>query len=202
MNWRDSKRDGSGVASVGAGGIRGAQSNPLTGEGDHNLKEGAKMKRGPANRKRMLGGSVALPLLMAVMLLMSSGCSVYMAAKQPRAKDLSVLKEGTPRSHVIAELGAPAWSGEKGGNKVDVFAFTQGYSAGAKAGRAFFHGAADVFTLGLWEVIGTPVESVASGTEMKVEVIYDGNDQVKAAEVIEPKGGKPVGDEASPVKKE
>lgn len=160
------------------------------------------MKQAPASRKGMPVGFVALSLLMAVALLIGSGCSVYMAAKQPRAKDLSVLKEGTPRSHVIAELGAPAWSGEKGGNKVDVFAFTQGYSAGAKAGRAFFHGAADVFTLGLWEVIGTPVESVASGTEMKVEVIYDGNDQVKAAEVIEPKGEKPVGDEASPVKKE
>jgi len=134
---------------------------------------------------------VVLFLVMWPILLTTPGCSVYMAAKQPGAKDLSVLKEGTPRSHVIAELGAPVWSGEKDGKKADVFAFTQGYSAGAKAGRAFFHGAADFFTLGLWEVIGTPVESVASGTEMKVEVTYDANDKVNSVEVIERKEMKP-----------
>lgn len=160
------------------------------------------MKPEAPNWKRMLVGVAALPLLLAVVFLTNSGCSVYMAAKQPRAKDLSVLKEGTPRSHVIAELGAPVWSGDKSGSKVDVFAFTQGYSAGAKAGRAFFHGAADVFTLGLWEVVGTPVESVASGTEMKVEVTYDENDRVKLAEVIESAGEKPAGEAGSEAKKE
>jgi len=141
--------------------------------------------------KRTLITFIGLSLVMGSILLITSGCSVYMAAKQPGQKDLSVLKEGTPRSHVIAELGAPVWSGEKNGNKVDMFAFTQGYSAGAKAGRAFFHGAADFFTLGLWEVIGTPVESVASGTDIKVEVTYDANDRVKLAEIIERKEAKP-----------
>lgn len=158
-------------------------------------------ERGPERKSRsvhFLASSVAI----GAVLLAISGCSVYMAAKQPGAKDLSVLKEGTPRGHVIAELGAPVWSGDKGGSKVDIFAFTQGYSAGAKAGRAFFHGAADFFTLGLWEVVGTPVESVASGTEMKVEVTYDEKDQVKAAEVIQPVGGKPAGEEGSQPKKE
>lgn len=50
-----------------------------------------------------------------------------MAEEKPGKKSLSVLEEGTPRSHVIAELGAPVWSGEKDGNKVDVFDFTQRY---------------------------------------------------------------------------
>ena len=108
-----------------------------------------------------------------------------MAAKQPDKKDLSVLDLGTPRSHVIAELGQPAWSENKDGERVDVIAFKQGYSKGAKAGRAFFHGVADVFTLGLWEVVGTPIESVASGTHMKVEVIYDGEDRVKSVTFLE-----------------
>ena len=107
-----------------------------------------------------------------------------MATKQPGKKDLSVLKEGTPRTLVIAELGAPMWSEEKDGSRVDIHGFKQGYSTGVKAGRAFFHGVADVSTLGLWEVIGTPIESIASGTDTRVKVTYDENDLVKAAEII------------------
>lgn len=121
-----------------------------------------------------------LSVQLVFVLAMTSGCSVYMAAKQPEAKDLSVIEKGTPRNRIIAELGAPVWSGEKNDKKVDVFAFKQGYSAGAKTGRAVMHGVFDVFSLGLWEVVGTPVESYASGTDMKLEVTYDGNDQVES----------------------
>ena len=49
-----------------------------------------------------------------------SGCAVVMAAKQPDAKDPSVLTPGTPRSMVVGELGSPAWSGERDGVKVEV----------------------------------------------------------------------------------
>ena len=150
------------------------------------------MKPTAINEQRVFVTFVRLSLVMVSILMMTSGCSVFMAAKQPDAKDLSVLKEGTPRSHVIAELGAPIWSGEKNGSRVDVFAFRQGYSSAAKAGRAFFHGAADVITLGLWEVIATPVESIASGTDMKAEVTYDRDDRVKSTEMIQQKTEKTV----------
>ena len=36
-----------------------------------------------------------------------TGCSVFMAAKQPPKKDLTVLNVGTPRNVLIAELGSP-----------------------------------------------------------------------------------------------
>ncbi|HEX8948570.1 MAG TPA: hypothetical protein VF790_06390 [Dissulfurispiraceae bacterium] len=130
---------------------------------------------------------VLLPTLLGIMLFASSGCSVYMAAKQPGKKDLAVLKTGTPRSHVIAELGQPVFSEIKNGAKADVFAFRQGYSSGVKAGRAFIHGVADVFTLGLWEVVGTPVESVATGSDLKLQVLYDESDLVQSYETIGPK---------------
>ena len=152
---------------------------------ERNRKEEITMKQGGFNRKRIPVPLGVLVLGVGMTLLVISGCSVFMAAKQPDAKNLSVLDKGNPRSHVIAELGAPVWSGEKDGNKVDVFAFRQGYSKGAKAGRAFFHGVADVFTLGLWEVIGTPIEATATGTDMKVEVFYDENDLVKLANFLE-----------------
>ena len=109
-----------------------------------------------------------------------SGCSVYKAVNQPEKKNLSVLSSGTPRIQVIAELGAPVWSGEKNGEKVDLFTFKQGYSKGAKTGRALFHGAADVLTIGMWEVVGTPIETVADGTDMKVEITYDSEEKVKS----------------------
>lgn len=143
------------------------------------------MKPRRDNNKRISATFAVLSLVgMAPMVFSTAGCAVVLAAKQPDAKDLSVLNTGTPRTHVIAELGAPVWSGEKDGRKVDIFAFTQGYSKGSKAARAFAHGVADVFTLGLWEVVGTPIESIASGTQMKVEVTYDEKDMVKTAEPI------------------
>jgi hypothetical protein len=105
---------------------------------------------------RFYGRSITF---LALVLFTNTGCSVYMAAKQPDAKDLSVLKPGIHRSRIIAELGAPIWSGEKDGDKADVFVFKQGYSGAARTARAVFHGTADVFSLGLWEVISTPTEA-------------------------------------------
>ena len=143
------------------------------------------MTRGVGNRKKAPVSLFHMWLVTGLIVLANVGCSAVMAAKQPEKKDLSVLDPGTPRSHVIAELGAPLWSGEKVGNRVDVFAFRQGYSKGVKAGRAFFHAAADVFTLGLWEVVGTPIESVATGRDVKAEVTYDEDDRVKSTQIIE-----------------
>ena len=42
----------------------------------------------------------------------------------------------------------------------------QGYSKANKISRAVWHGAADVFTLGLWEIIGTPTESAFNGKKL------------------------------------
>ena len=101
-----------------------------------------------------------------------------MAANQPDKKDLGVLKSGTPRSAVLGELGTPIETTMRSGAKVDVFAFTQGYSGVEKGGRAVLHGAADVLTLGLWEVVATPLEGYANGTKVSLEVIYDREDRV------------------------
>lgn len=121
-----------------------------------------------------------------VLLLAGSmgGCAAYKATLLPAKKDLKVLSAGTPRSHVIAELGAPVWSEEREGERVDLFTFKQGYSKPVKAGRAFLHGAADVVTGGLWEVVGIPAESLADGSDVKVEVVYDERRAVKTTEFI------------------
>ena len=107
-----------------------------------------------------------------------TGCSAYMAANQPGPKDLSLFTKGTPRSRLIAEYGAPINTETKNGARKDIFKFTQGYDAGVRAGRAILHGAADVFTLGLWEVAGTPIEGHFNGTQISAEVVYDAQDNV------------------------
>jgi hypothetical protein len=110
-----------------------------------------------------------------------------MAAKQPGKKDLSRLAAGTPRPLVIAEFGAPITTEIKDGAKVDIFSFVQGYSKGAKTGRAIFHGTADVFTLGLWEVVGTPTEAVFDGQQTVVQVNYDASEKVVSSVVLKQK---------------
>jgi len=107
-----------------------------------------------------------------------SSCSVYMAAKQPDAKNLDLLAVGTPRALLLAEFGLPVVAETRDGHRYEIFKFVNGYSSGAKAGRAVFHGAADVLTLGVWEVIGTPTEGIFSGDEMAFRVRYDKDDRV------------------------
>ena len=121
-----------------------------------------------------------LALVVIIIFVLGTGCSVYMAANQPDKKDVSVFNVGTPRTHVIAEAGIPRHTKENpDGTLTDTFVFVQGYSSGSKAGRALFHGAADVLTLGLWEVVGTPVEAIADGTEVQVQVEYDATEKVQ-----------------------
>ena len=81
---------------------------------------------------------------------------------------------------LLAEFGYPVAEDNRDGKKHEVFSFIQGYSAGAKAGRAVFHGVADVVTFGLWEVIGTPVEGAFSGNKTVYEVSYDDQRRVDA----------------------
>ncbi len=112
---------------------------------------------------------------MCLILLSSTiGCSVFMAANQPDAKETDLFKPGTKRELILAEFGTPMNSETNGdGQLEEIYKFTQGYSGGSKAGRALFHGAADFFTLGLWEIVGTPIEGAADGTEMSFKVTYD-----------------------------
>ena len=119
-----------------------------------------------------------LSALLFTLLIPVSGCSVFMAAKQPEKKDIGLFKVGVSRITLISEFGPPVISEYKDDKKIEIFKFVQGYSTGAKAGRAFFHGAASVVTLGLWELVGTPTEITFNGDEMAYLVKYDENDLV------------------------
>ncbi len=137
------------------------------------------------NRKLVVVMLLALPFIGGGL----QGCAVKQAMEQPDKKDVSVFAVGTPRYRIIAEVGKPVETKvAEDGTKIDVFSFVQGYSKGAKAARAFGHGVMDVATLGLWEVIGSPTEAIASGDKVIVRVYYDKNDLVER--VVPIKGGK------------
>ncbi len=112
-----------------------------------------------------------------------SACAASRALNQPDEKDLNVLSPGTSRDVVLAELGNPIYSGKEGENEYDIFSFIQGYSKGAKVGRAFLHGVLDVVSLGLWELIGNPIEGIASGKKTQLKIIYKDKKIVKVEEL-------------------
>ena len=108
-----------------------------------------------------------------------------MAAKQPDAKNIDLFKKGTSRSLLLAEFGLHIASElREDGKKYEIFKFTNGYSKTAKAGRALLHGMADIATLGLWEIVGTPTEGTFSGDKVAFEVRYDHNNLVERAVLL------------------
>ena len=140
--------------------------------------------RTDSRRRIILPGVV----LAACIVLNLTGCSVFMAAQLPDKKDLNVLKPGVPRSVVIAEMGTPSSYDELEGTRTEVYKFKQGYSTPNKITRAVFHGTADLFTWGLWEVVATPAEYCFSGTDPIVMVSYDAANRIEKVQYV--KGGE------------
>jgi hypothetical protein len=139
-----------------------------------------------AKRQREGFCSAVQRLLLAAGLMFTlTGCSVFMAAQLPDKKNLEVFAPGVPRQMVLAEMGLPASYEDLNGVRSEVYKFRQGYSQPAKISRAVFHGAADIMTVGLWEVVATPTEYVFSGTDMLVRVTYNRYERVDSVEYFQ-----------------
>jgi len=123
---------------------------------------------------------VSITLIVSIM----SGCATSTVLGRPPAKNLNVLNPGTARGTVLSELGAPSYTKEKDGEKFDTFAFDKGVSGGYKFGRGFFHIAADIVTIFLWEIVAWPGEKIAAGNNTTVEVGYDKDEKVKTVNYI------------------
>ena len=121
----------------------------------------------------------SMVVLFSLVLAFNSGCAVNKAANAPRQKDMRILKPGTSRDLILAEYGQPTVTQEENGVKYDIFKFVKGYSGGEKFFHAAGHGVMDVATLGLWEVVGTPTESMAQDNEITIKVIYNSDNTVK-----------------------
>ncbi|PTX94448.1 hypothetical protein DB354_11930 [Opitutus sp. ER46] len=47
-----------------------------------------------------------------------------------------------------------------------------------------FHGTADLFTIGLWEAVGTPIEGAFDGNTISVRVDFDKDERVRESKTL------------------
>jgi PBP1b-binding outer membrane lipoprotein LpoB len=133
--------------------------------------------------------NLKLPTIFYVLIscIVLNGCSAVMAGKRSTYRgDPKVLAVGQTRTVVEAELGAPDMSSPLEGNKqrviykMDPDAHTRGAKNAAVAG----HIVADILTLGLWEVAGTPTELAAQDQIHNYIVIYNAAGIIESVEVL------------------
>jgi hypothetical protein len=90
--------------------------------------------------------------------------------------NLGAFGVGSSRSQVEMQLGGPTTSTTLvDGTRMDLYSYEIGNTP--SPARAIGHGAMDVLTLGIWEVIGTPIEAWTGQTH-SLAVIYDASDRV------------------------
>ena len=122
-----------------------------------------------------------------VLCILTSGCSVFMAASRASYRgDINVIQLGVQRSAVIAELGPPDKIStlENGGYDDRYTLDPDAHRTGTKVVTAIFYIAADLFTLFLWELIGTPLEIAAKDKISVYHLTYSPEGKLTSMEKI------------------
>lgn len=111
---------------------------------------------------------------MLLVLCFVSGCSVFMEATRPTPVDLATFHPGDSRSSVTQELGSPVSTSKgAGGTSCDLYLlYTKGYGVAGKVPIAIGELAADVFTVGLAEIVLSPTEAVTRNEKRTVWFCY------------------------------
>ncbi len=124
-------------------------------------------------------------LMIVITLLCLCGCSVGMALSGKNEPNIGAIKIGSTRGEVEMQLGPPTTSTTlEDGTRIDIYEYELGNEP--SAGRAIGHGVMDVLTLGLWEIVGTPIEGI-QGEKRQITIRYDTNDHVKSITGTAPK---------------
>ncbi|HEX3203841.1 MAG TPA: hypothetical protein VHQ67_03745 [Nitrospiraceae bacterium] len=134
-------------------------------------------------------GKLTTTIAIALLMASHSACSIYKVASQPGPADLSHLGIGSPRTQVIASLGIPKFSDmDPEGRKQDIFEFQSGFNQASKA-RILPYLAADVFTLGLAELVLWPIEmTVMERAVCTAMATYDPSQKVETWRVTQKDG--------------
>lgn len=119
-----------------------------------------------------------------VILCFVSGCSVYMEATRPTPVDLAKFQPGDSRSSITQELGSPVTTTKgAGATSCDLYLlYTRGYGVAGKAPIAVGELAADVFTVGLAEIVLSPTEAATRNEKRTVWFCYQ-NDALQSVTV-------------------
>ncbi len=117
---------------------------------------------------------VALLLALATIAGAAAACSPVMEVTRATPTDFTQFQTGDSRESVIARLGQPLVTNHKpGGQSCDMYElYTKGYGAGGKVPIAVAEAAADVFTIGLAELVLTPTEGVTRSEKHPVSFCY------------------------------
>jgi hypothetical protein len=134
---------------------------------------------------RRFGGKFGR-LWLALVIFWAAGCSVFMEANRPTPTDLRKFEVGQSRDSVRQRLGDPDDSViQIDGTDCDSYKlFTKGYGAGGKVGVALLEGAADVFTLGLTEIVLTPTEVLTKNEKHPVAFCYSSGKLVRVKRAL------------------
>lgn len=121
---------------------------------------------------------LAAVVVLGYLVILLEGCSVGMAMSGKEEPNLGAFRVGSPRGEVELQLGSPSASvTNPSGGRTDIYEYELGNKP--SAGRAAGHAVLDVLTLGLWEIVGTPIEAF-QGEKRRLSITYDANDRVVA----------------------
>ncbi|MES2252462.1 MAG: hypothetical protein V4482_02095 [Pseudomonadota bacterium] len=129
--------------------------------------------------------SPVICLLLSAFVL--NGCSAVMAGKRSTYKgDPKVLTTGQTRMTVESTLGAPDMSSPlEGGKRRVIYRMDpDAHSRGSRNAAVAGHVVADILTLGLWEIAGTPTELAAQDEMHNYIVTYDAAGVIESVEVF------------------
>jgi hypothetical protein len=142
------------------------------------------------DRVTVLLRRTAMSIALGASTLLAPSCSIFLEASRPGYVDTSKVQKGTTRAEVIDTLGEPLYSHTDSGSTVDVYVLdANGRRLITKVGLTTFNLAADVFTLGLWEAVGTPVEHYTEHRLTPYVITYSPSLEVESVETPVPPRG-------------
>lgn len=125
-----------------------------------------------------------------------AGCSTVMEANRPNGVKLARYHLGEQRVDVISTMGAPETSVKDLDRSCDVYSIYTSRTNGAQKSAVILGEAgADLFTLGLFEIVATPAEAVTKPKKHTVLMCYGGDNGLLS---VKDEGRVVVGD-AAPV---
>lgn len=128
-------------------------------------------------------------IAIAPVVMMSAGCSTVMEARRPDPVDLRQFSIGDRRFDIVTQIGAPLATETEGSESCDVYKLvTHGVHRAGKAAIILGEAAADVYTLGLFEVIATPVEGATASAPHTVAFCYSADRKLQSISESRPGG--------------
>jgi hypothetical protein len=135
--------------------------------------------------------------MVTILILSASGlfgCSPVMEATRPNPVDIAQLAVGESRAEAEAELGPPVSTITDWGKSCDIYKlYTHGLNGVEKGAIAVGEAAADVFTLGLAEVVLTPAEAATQNERHVVMLCYANDSDDAPLKTVRESGGATQG---------